>query len=124
MATRIFTLQAAREWLDRRFVVAGGVTGLLGGLCCIGGAIAMATGLGALSFFGTLSDRYSPYFIAGSTAVMLVWLVRQTREFGLSRRGLRLAAKSLGRQTLIMAVVYGVTLGLALGAMRVAEVAA
>ena len=122
MAT-IGIASAARQWLDRRFVWAGGLTGVLGGFCCMGGAIAMATGLGALSFFSTLSERYLPYLIAGSAAVMLLWLARQAAAFGFSRSGLRRAATVIGRQTVVMGLVYGATLGLAMGAMRIAEVA-
>ena len=114
-------VRSGRDWLDRRFLWAGGLTGVLGGLCCIGGAIALATGLGALSFFSTLSDRYTPYFIAGSAAVMLLWLARQTARFGFSRSGLRRAASGIGRQTVVMGLVYGVTLGLAVGAMSLVE---
>lgn len=117
-------LSSARQWLDARFVYAGGLTGFLGGLCCIGGAIAMATGLGALSFFSTLSEHYTPYFIAASVAVMLLWLARQAAVFGFSKSGLRRGAAAIGRQTLVMGVIYGVTLGLAAGAMRIVEIAA
>lgn len=122
MAT-IHLSASARAWMDRRFVWAGGVTGVLGGLCCIGGAIAMATGLSALSFFTTLSDRYTAYFIAASAVIMLIWLGGQVAAFGFGRDGLRRAGTVLGRQALVMGAIYGLTLGLAVGAMRLAEVA-
>lgn len=114
---------SARAWMDRRFVWAGGLTGVLGGLCCIGSAIALATGLGALSFFTTLSDQYTPYFVTASAVVMLIWLGRRVGAFGFSRDGLRRAGTVLGRQALVMGAMYGLTLGLARGAMRLAEVA-
>jgi len=37
-----------RRWLDPRLFRVGAGSGLLGGLCCIAGAIAVGSGLGGL----------------------------------------------------------------------------
>lgn len=118
---RVISTSSAREWLDRRFMWIGGLTGLLGGLCCIGGAVALATGLGAISFLSTWEGRYTPYFIGGSVTLMALWLARRITMFGFTRSGLRRAAASIGRQTMVMGVIYGATLGLAFGTLALAE---
>jgi hypothetical protein len=66
-----------RWWLDPPALAAG--SGLLGALCCIAGAIAVGSGLGALSVLGTLMDRYQPFFIALSVLAMTWWLLRTVR---------------------------------------------
>lgn len=91
-----------------RFVRAGSLSGLLGAVCCIGNALAVATGLGLLSFFGVWMDRYQVYFIAGSVAVMALatgWMVR--------RSGLHSARRMLLRHAGVMVAAYVVTLGVA-----------
>ena len=113
-----------RQWINRRFVWAGGLSGAMGGLCCVGAAIAIATGLGGLSFLTTWQERYTPYFVAGSIALMAAWLGRQVAMFGFNRAGLRRAARSIGRQAAVMGVVYSVTLALAFATMGVVEAVA
>lgn len=122
MASSAF-IQSSRQWPDKRFVWTGGLSGVLGGLCCVAGALAMATGLSALSFLTTWQDRYGPYFITGSIVLMLAWLARQTASYGWTRPGLRHASRVIGRQALIMGAIYGVTLALTFAAMGVAEAA-
>jgi hypothetical protein len=91
-----------------RFARAGSLTGLLGAICCVGNAVAVATGLGALSFFGVWMDRYQLYFIGaslGAMALMLGWLIR--------RSGLRSAKRVILRHAAVMAVAYVVTFAVA-----------
>jgi predicted lipid-binding transport protein (Tim44 family) len=91
-----------------RFARAGTFSGLLGALCCIGNAVAVASGLGALAFFGGWMDRYQIYFVLGSIAVMglaITWMIR--------RSGLRHAKKMLLRHAAVMLVAYVVTFGFA-----------
>jgi hypothetical protein len=65
-----------RRWLDPRVLGVGSDSGLLGGLCCITGAIAVGSGLAGLSAAGRLMDRYQPYLWLkvgeGSIAIQLV----------------------------------------------------
>jgi hypothetical protein len=69
-------------------------------------------GVSGLSFFGVWMDRYQTYFIAGSAALMLLWLARVARPYGFTREGIRGAGRALGRHALIMGLIYAVTLGL------------
>lgn len=92
-----------------RFLAGGALSGLLGGLCCIGGAVAVGLGLGGAGFFATLMDRYQGLFIAASLALMTGWLLRTA-----SAAGLRGAGRVLARQAVVMGGVYVVTLALTL----------
>jgi hypothetical protein len=114
-------VSAPRAWLDERSLWTGGVGGLLGGLCCVAGAVALATGASALSSLTTWQDRFGPYFIAASIVLMVAWLARQVSSFGWSREGLRRAGQVVGRQALVMGVIYGATLGLTFAVMGLAE---
>lgn len=102
------------RWKGWRPVRASLGSGLLSGICCFGGAIATAAGLGAAGFFGTLMDRYQLYFILAGVAVMVLWLARQVRRSGTSPRDGRAVARVIGRHALVMVVVYAVTLGIAM----------
>ncbi len=93
----------------RRFLGAGAGSGLLGSICCVGSAIAVGAGIGGLSFFTTWMSRYQVYFIAASIAIMAAWLFRVIRRDG-AGRGVKAAARQIGRQALTMAAVYLVTL--------------
>jgi hypothetical protein len=110
-----------RGWFDKQSAQVGLGTGVLGGVCCIGSAVAVGAGVGGLSFFSTWVDRYQGYFIAGSVALMLVWLIRLGRRHGLSRRGLGRTARLLARHAVVMGAVYLIVLGLAAGAMQATE---
>jgi hypothetical protein len=90
----------------RRFAGAGFLSGLVGGVCCLGSALAIATGFGALSFFPLLMARYQLVFLLASLAAMTlvtVWLVR--------RHGLRHARRMLVRHAAVMVAVYALTFG-------------
>ena len=112
---------SVRRWFDMQSAKAGAGTGLLAGVCCIGSAVAVGAGVGGLSFFTTWVDRYQAYFIAGSVALMALWLIRLGRRHGVSRRGLRRSGRILIRHALVMGGVYVITFGLAVAAMQVAE---
>ena len=104
----------------RRFLGAGLGAGLLGGVCCIGSAVAIGASVGGLSFFSTLMERYQIYFVIVSLLVMGLWLIRQIRR---ARAGGGSTAKSFlragWRQLAVMGAVYLVTLGLAMGVVAV-----
>jgi hypothetical protein len=48
--------------------------GVLGGICCVGKAVAVGAGLGAASFLVTWMDRYQLYFVAASMGLLAIWL--------------------------------------------------
>ena len=107
-----------RRWTDPRSLQASLGSGLLGGLCCIASAITTAAGLGAAGFFTTLMDRYQPYFILGSIAIMALWLTRHLHRQGISLRDGRAVLRTVGRHAVVMGVVYLVTLGIATAATQ------
>lgn len=96
-----------------RFFRTGIWSGILGGLCCVGSAIAVGFGVGGLSFFTTWMNRYQMYFIIASIALMAAWVIRLIRSSG-GRSGFAAAARTIWRQTLTMAVVYAFTLAAAM----------
>ncbi len=107
-----------RRWTDPRALRASLGSGLLGGMCCIAGAITTAAGLGAAGFFTGLMDRYQLYFILGSVAIMALWLWRHLRRQGISPLDFRAVVRTAGRQAIVMGVVYVVTLGIAMAAAQ------
>jgi hypothetical protein len=98
-----------------RFVRASLGSGLLGGICCIGAAVATAAGLGVAGSLTAVMESYQLYFILASVAVMGLWLVRHLRWRAISPLDLRAAARVVGRHALVMGMVYAVTLGVAMG---------
>ena len=108
-----------RRWTDLRSLRASLGSGLLGGVCCIASAITTAAGLGAAGFFTTLMDRDQLYFILASVAVMAVWLLRHLRRQGVSPLDFHAVARTIGRQAIVMGIVYIVTLVIAMAAVRV-----
>ena len=107
-----------RRWTDRQSLRASLGSGLLGGLCCITAAITTAAGLCAAGFFSTLMDRYQLYFILGSVALMALWLFRHLRRQGISLQDGRAVLRTVGRQAIVMAIVYVITLGVAMAATQ------
>lgn len=101
--------------LGRRFFGAGLRFGLLGGICCIGSAVATGAGLSGLSFFSTWMTHYQPYFIVASILLMTLWLVRQVPRHARGGRGALTAfVRGSWRQLVIMGVVYALMLGVAM----------
>lgn len=106
--TTVDSAQVDARPAGRRFARTGFLSGLVGGVCCLGSALAVATGLGALSFFQTWMDRYQVYFVLASLTVMALaafWMVR--------RFGLRHARRMLVRHAAVMVAVYAATFGVA-----------
>jgi hypothetical protein len=107
-----------QRWTDLHSLRASLGSGLLGGVCCIASAITTAAGLGAAGFFTTLMDRHQLYFILGSVAIMALWLLRHLRRQGIWPLDFRAVARSVGRQAIVMVVVYAITLGIAMAAAQ------
>lgn len=113
--------QLGQGWFDRRSVGMGTSCGVLGGLCCIGKAVAVGAGLGASSFFVAWMDRYQLYFVVGSLGLLTIWLVGMIRSYGLTTTGLLTAGRSSVRHALVCGGTYVVTLGLTMGVMALAD---
>jgi hypothetical protein len=100
---------------NRRFLGAGLGSGLLGGVCCFGSALAIGASIGGLSFFSTWMERYQIYFVLASALVMALWLVRQAHR---ARTGggstVRAFLRGARRQLVVMGAGYLITLGLAM----------
>jgi hypothetical protein len=107
--------QAGHPGGYRRFLGTGAGSGLLGGICCVGSAIAIGGGVGGLSFFTTWMRHYQVYFIIASIAVMAAWLLRLVRVNG-AGRGLLAVASGIWRQALTMGAAYALTLAAAAAA--------
>lgn len=104
----------------RRAAAAGCGAGLLGGVCCLGSALATGAGIGGLSFFTVWMDRYQGYFMAASLALVGVWVWRLGGRSGLRAFGFRRTMRLVGRHVAAMALVYVATVGLAALAARAA----
>lgn len=104
-----------RRWTNPQYLRASLGSGLLGGICCIGAAVATAAGLGVAGSLTAFMESYQLYFILASAVVMGFWLVRHLRRRGISPLDVRAAGKAVGRHVLVMGVVYLVTLGIAMG---------
>lgn len=107
--------------LGSRDAARGVVSGLVGGLCCVAGAIAAGLGLGGVDFFATLMGRYQVYFVAASVLVMAAWLARSLRR-GERGGGRGAAARRLARPAIVMAAMWALTLAVAMAASRLAGV--
>jgi hypothetical protein len=100
---------------NRHFLGAGLGSGLLGGVCCFGSALAIGASIGGLSFFSTWMERYQIYFVLASVLVMALWLVRQVRRARTNGASTAKAfLRGARRQLVVMGAVYLVTLGLAM----------
>lgn len=104
----------------RRFVVRGFLSGVAGGVCCFVGAIAAGLGLGGVSLFGTLMDRYQPFFLVASLLLMGFWLSRAARGTAAAGGGVRGMVRAAGRPVLVMGVTWSMTLVVAMVAARLA----
>jgi hypothetical protein len=98
-------------------VLPGVVSGLVGSLCCMVGALAVGLGLAGVGFAGALMARYQVWFVAASLVLMgswLAWSLRRERAgsagTGWGRADLRVAARTLVPQVAVMGGVYGITL--------------
>lgn len=98
----------------------GLLSGLLAGVCCVTGALAVGLGLGGATFFTTVMDHYQVYFMLASLGVMAIMIARTIRRSGTGHRGLRTVARAVRRPVTVMATVYGLTLVVAFAASRAA----
>lgn len=106
----------------RRFLGAGLLSGLLGGVCCIGSAVAIGASVGGLSFFSTWMERYQLYFVIASVLVMALWLIRQIRRARASGGStIKAFLRGTWRQLVVMVAIYLVTLGIAMAVVAAVD---
>lgn len=98
-------------------VVPGFVSGLVGSLCCMIGAVAVGLGLAGVGFAGTLMARYQLWFIAASLLLMAAWMAWTLRRervsvgaSGWGRGDVAIVARTLIPQVAVMGGVYALTL--------------
>lgn len=104
----------------RFFAVRGFLSGVAGGVCCFAGAVASGLGVGGVSFFGMLMDRFQPLFLVASLLLMGFWVRRTARGTALAGVGVRGVLGVAGRPVLAMGVTWSVTLVVAMVAARLA----
>lgn len=98
-------------------VLPGFVSGLVGSLCCVIGAVAVGLGLAGATFAGTLMSRYQPWVITASLLIMGAWMAwtlgsarASAGAVGWGRDDLRVVARTLVPQAAVMGSIYVVTL--------------
>ena len=107
-----------RRLLD---VTRGVASGVLGGLCCLIGAIAVGLGLGGVGFFTSFMGRYQPLFMAASVVLMGLWAGRAVHRARTSGGGgLREALRGIARPVSVMGVTWALTLVAVLAVGRAA----
>jgi hypothetical protein len=96
------------------WVFPGVFGGLVGGVCCMIGAVAVGLGLAGASFASTVMDRYQVWAMAASLVVLVVGLARSLRATragaGQARVDLRRAGRMLVRHAAVMGATYAITL--------------
>lgn len=104
-----------------RDVTRGVASGVLGGLCCLAGAIAVRLGLGGVGFFTSFMGRYQPLFVAASVALLGLWAGRVVHRARMSGGGgLREALRGIAWPVSVMGVTWAVTLVAVLAVGRAA----
>lgn len=98
----------------------GLLSGLLAGVCCVTGALAVGLGLGGATFITTVMDRYQVYFMLASLGLMAIMIARTIRRSGSGNRGIRAITRAVRRPVTMMVIVYGLTLVLAFAASSAA----
>jgi len=97
----------SRIWPERHSVEAGAGCGVVGGACCVGGAVVKGLGLASVASISSFVDAATPYFIAASIVLMAAWVFWLFRQTGYS---LKPFARTMVRHGLVMGSIYGVTL--------------
>jgi len=98
------------SWFKRHrtFAAAGASSGLVGGACCVTGAIASVCGLASAAAVSSFIDSTMPFFIALSIVTLVISLVLMLREQGIAAGTL---AQTVRRQGLAVASAYSVVFG-------------
>ena len=95
-------------WPQRHSAGSGAGCGLVGGACCVGGAVVKGIGIASVASVSSFVDSAMPYFIGASIVLMLAWAFRMFRQVGFSPGRF---APVVARHGVVMVAIYGVTLG-------------
>ncbi len=95
-------------WPQRHSAGSGAGCGLVGGACCVGGAVVKGVGIASVASISSFVDVATPYFIGASLLLMLAWAVWMFRRAGFSPGAF---APLMARHGVVMVGIYGVTLG-------------
>ncbi len=95
-------------WPQRHSAGSGAGCGLVGGACCVGGAVVKGVGIASVASVSSFVDSATPYFIGASIVLMLTWAFWMFRQVGFSPARF---APVMARHGVVMVVIYGVTLG-------------
>ena len=95
-------------WPQRHSAGSGAGCGLVGGACCVGGAVVKGVGIASVASVSSFVDSATPYFIGASIVLMLAWAFWMFRRVGFN---LGQFAPVIARHGVVMVGIYGVTLG-------------
>ena len=95
-------------WPQRHSAGSGAGCGLVGGACCVGGAVVKGVGIASVASVSSFVDSATPYFIGASIVLMLAWAFWMFRGVGFN---LGQFAPVIARHGVVMVGIYGVTLG-------------
>ncbi len=95
-------------WPERRSAEAGASCGLVGGACCVGGAVAKGLGIASVASISSFVGTATPYFIGASVLLMLAWAFWLFRQSGFQVKPF---ARGFLRHGLVMGGIYGAVLG-------------
>ena len=95
-------------WPQRHSAGSGAGCGLVGGACCVGGAVVKGVGIASVASVSSFVDSATPYFIGASIVLMLAWAFWMFRGVGFNLGQL---APVIARHGVVMVGIYGVTLG-------------
>ncbi len=95
-------------WPQRHSAGSGAGCGLVGGACCVGGAVVKGVGIASVASVSSFVDSATPYFIGASIVLMLAWAFYLFRQVGFNPGQF---APVVARHGVVMVGIYGVTLG-------------
>ena len=95
-------------WPQRHSAGSGAGCGLVGGACCVGGAVVKGVGIASVASVSSFVDSATPYFIGASIVLMLAWAFWMFRQVGFSPGQF---APVIVRHGVVMVAIYAATLG-------------
>ena len=106
-------------WPEHHSAEAGASCGLVGGACCVGGAVVKGLGIASVASISSFVSTATPYFIGASVVLMLAWALWLFRRTGYRTRSF---ARMMIRHGAVMAGIYAVTLGATMALASVAGI--
>ena len=106
-------------WPEHHSAEAGASCGLVGGACCVGGAVVKGLGIASVATISSFVETATPYFIGASVLLMLAWAVWLFRR---TRYQVKPFTRMMARHGAVMAGIYAVTLGATMALASVAGI--